>query len=144
MTAEHLCVLPFSALTERRLQQFCLRAGRRFQSEFAIGIRGRDPALRRAFDVAFHDQIRLVHFFERAGFFADGDRERIQADRSAIELVNQGFDDSLVPLIEPVAIDLEHRKRAVGQFSGDFPFGFHLHVIAHPAQKIVRGARRAA
>ena len=43
-----------------------------------------------------------------AGFFADCDRERVQTDRTAIKFVNQRFNDALVPLIEPVAIDLEH------------------------------------
>ena len=70
------------------LQQFRLRAGRRFESELAISVCSGDPALRRAFDVTFHDQVRLVHFFDRAGFFAYRDCERIQTDGSAIELVN--------------------------------------------------------
>src|SRR5262249_42898181 len=70
------------------LQELRLRTGRRFESELAISIGCGDPALRRAFDVAFHDQIRLVHFFNRAGFFAYRDCERTQTNRSAIELVN--------------------------------------------------------
>ena len=127
------------------LQKLILLApGRRLQSELAIRVRRRDAALRRAFDVAFHDQVRLVHFLERARFFADRDGERIQADRTAIEFVDKRFDDALVPLIEAVAVDLEHGQRAVGQFRGDFAVGLHLDVIAHPAQQIICCARRAA
>ena len=58
--------------------------------------------------------------------------------------MDQRFDDPLVPLIEAIAIDLEHGERAVGEFGGDFSFSFHLHIVAHPAQKIVCGAWRAA
>src|SRR4029077_13323556 len=85
---------------------------------------------------------RLVHFFERAGFFADGDSEGIQTDRATVEFVNQRFDDALVPLIKPIAIDLEHGERPISNFAIDAAVGSHLGVIAHPAQKIVRGAWR--
>ena len=47
-------------------------------------------------------------------------------------------------MIEAVAIDLEHRERAVGQFGGDFAFGLYLDIIAYPAQEIIRCARRPA
>ena len=54
--------------------------------------------------------------------------------------MDQRFDDPFVPLIEPVAIDLEHGQGAVRQVRGDFAVGFDLDVIAHPAQKIIRRA----
>ena len=100
--------------------------------------------MRRALDIAFHDQIRLVHFFERARFFADRDRERTQTHRSAIKFVDERFDDPLVPLIETIAIDLQHRQRAIGQVGGDFSIGFYLHKIADPAEQIIGRARRAS
>src|SRR5439155_17834599 len=62
------------------LQKLCLRTGRRFEPELAIRVRRRNATLRGALDVPFHDQIRLIHFLEGAGFFADRDRERIQTD----------------------------------------------------------------
>ena len=58
--------------------------------------------------------------------------------------MDQGFDDAFVPLIESVAIDLEHGERAVCKFRSDFTFGFDLHVIANPTQQIVRRARGPA
>ena len=88
---------------------FRLRAARRLQPQFAIRIRHRDAALRRALDVTFHDQIRFVHFLERARFFTDCDCERIQPNRTAVKFVNERFDNALVPLIETVAVDLQHR-----------------------------------
>src|SRR5437870_1006100 len=44
-------------------EQLVLRAGGRLEPELAIRIRRRDATLCRAFDVTFHDQIWLVHFF---------------------------------------------------------------------------------
>src|ERR1041385_9131997 len=81
-------------------KQFVLSTDRNFEAELPVRIRHRDAALRRALDVAFHDQIRLVHFLERACFFAHRDRQRIQSNRSAVKLVDQRLDDSLVPLIK--------------------------------------------
>ena len=86
-----------------------MRASRRLQSQLTIRIWHRDAPLRCALDVTFHDQVRFVYFFERARFFPDRDCERIQTDRTAIKFVDERFDDALVPLIETVAIDLEHR-----------------------------------
>src|SRR3954464_9837937 len=47
------------AAQKSALQKLCLHAARHFQSELAIGVCGGNASLRRAFDVAFHDQIRL-------------------------------------------------------------------------------------
>src|SRR5947208_16838645 len=58
------------------LKEFPLRAARRFQTELPIRVRHRHATLRRALDVTLHDQIGLVHFFKRARFFADRDRQR--------------------------------------------------------------------
>src|SRR5215831_15289830 len=94
--------LPGSSLAK----QLCLRAGRRFNPELAIGVCGGDAPLRRPFYVAFHDQIGLVDFLNCAGFFSHRDRERSQSNGAAVEFMDQGFDDAFVPLIESVAIDL--------------------------------------
>src|SRR5438552_18884159 len=85
-----------------RLEKLALRAGRRFQPKLPIRIRGCDAALRGPLDVTFHDQIRLVHFLERARFFPDRDGERIQSNRATTEFVDQRIDDEFVPLLEPV------------------------------------------
>ena len=96
-----------SLLSQSPLQQLGLHPCRLFQSELAIRVWGGDATLRSPFDVALHDQVRLVHFFERPSFFANRDCERIQTDGTATELVNQRFNDALVPLVEAVAVDLE-------------------------------------
>src|SRR3954471_4294945 len=57
-------------LTSKQLR---LRSNRWLQSELPIRIRQRDATLRCPLNVAFHDQVGLVHFFERAGFFTDRD-----------------------------------------------------------------------
>src|SRR5947207_463953 len=130
-------MLPGTSPSTSLAEQLALRAGGRFEAELAVGVCSGDAALRCALDIAFHNQIRLVYFLNRAGFFAYCDRQRIQTNGTAVEFVDQCFDDALVPLIEPVAIDLQHGEGAICEFRGDFSFGFHLHVIAHPTQQIV-------
>lgn len=46
-----------------------------FDACFARAQFSGDPALGGAFEVAFHDEVRLVDFFECIGFFAYGDGE---------------------------------------------------------------------
>src|SRR5215211_815702 len=69
-------------------KQFCLRTGGHFQSELAIGVCGGNAALRRAFDVAFHDQIGLIDFLECAGFFADRYCQRSEPNRPTVEFMD--------------------------------------------------------
>ena len=56
--------------------------------------------------------------------------------------MDQRLDDALVPLIEAIAIDLQHRERGVGHVLVDLALRFDLGVIAHPPEQIVRSARR--
>src|SRR5438270_12969526 len=92
--------LPQFAEVPSRLEELALGAGWRFQPELAIGIWGGDTALRRPFNIAFHDQIRLVYFLERARFFPDRDGKRTQSNRTAAKFVDQRFNDPFVPLIK--------------------------------------------
>lgn len=46
-----------------------------FETEFAIGPWKCRPTLRRALDIALHDEVRLMHFFQSSGIFADGHRQ---------------------------------------------------------------------
>src|SRR6185369_4981543 len=58
----------------------------RLQPEFSVAQLRGDAALRRALEVAFHDQIRLVHFLERIRLLAHRDRQRAHADGASPEL----------------------------------------------------------
>ena len=77
------------AFHRNALQKLRLRAGGRwFKAELAIGVRGSDAALRRAFNVTFHDEIWLIHFFDRAGLLADRNCQRVQTDWTTIKFLN--------------------------------------------------------
>ena len=58
--------------------------------------------------------------------------------------MENGSEDALVHLVESVLVDVEHGEGLVGDVPGDPVVGFHLGVIAHPAQQVVGDARRAA
>ena len=98
--------------TTRRSGKKLHVALRRREAEFAIRDRHGDAALRGAFDVALHDEIRLVHFLERARLLADGDGERVHADGAAGEF--RGSRASRMRLSissKPSRVDVEHRER---------------------------------
>jgi hypothetical protein len=59
------------------------RSGGRGESDFLVGAIHGDTALGGAGEVALHDEVRFVDFFEGAGFFADGDGEGVEADGAA-------------------------------------------------------------
>ena len=56
-----------------RSEEAGLLGGVGLEAEFLVAEFGGDAALGGAFEVAFHDEVGLVDFFEGVGFFADGD-----------------------------------------------------------------------
>ena len=60
----------------RASKQTGLIAGRGPETQFCITQFRRDAALRRSFQVAFHDQVRLINFFDRVRLFPDRHGER--------------------------------------------------------------------
>src|SRR5215510_5750157 len=80
-----------SALAE----QGWLTARRDFQTELLkTQFRGY-AALRGAFEIAFHDQVRFINFLKRVGLFAHSDGQRTDPDRTAAELRDDRFEDAL-------------------------------------------------
>src|SRR5207237_4460035 len=47
------------------------------------------------------------------------------------------------PLIEPIAIYLEHGECTICQFSIYFSVSFDVNIIAHPPEKVIGGPRRS-
>src|SRR5688500_11374414 len=84
------------------LKQSRLSAFGRLEPELLVAEFGGDAALRGALQVTLHDQVRLVDFFQSVRLFADGDREGVDADGTAAEFDDHGFEDSLVHFFEAV------------------------------------------
>src|ERR1035441_6892307 len=82
-------------------KQFWLIPGS-LQPQFLIAQLRRDAALRRAVEVAFHDEIRLIDLLDGVRLLDDGHGERIHAHRPAAKLCDDGFEDALVHFVEAV------------------------------------------
>src|SRR3954471_665999 len=135
--------LPATASEERLL----LRAGAgvgRIEPEVTIRLGGGDASARSALEESVLDEERLIHFLERARVLADGGGYCADADRSALELLDDGLEDSRVHVVEPELIDLEQLQRVGGDLAIDFPAGLHLGEVADASQQPVGDARRAA
>jgi len=97
-----------------------------------------DTAARCAHDEALLNQERLEHVFDRVAFFADCGCKRVEADRAAAELLQNGQQQPPVHRIEPFAIDVQHIERAGSHLRGDAAVAAHLGKVAHTAQQPVR------
>src|SRR5206468_6017969 len=129
------------------LQQLLLRGGRRRAHpppEVRVRERRRDAPLRRAREEALLDEEGLVDVLNRVALLADGRGERVDPDRPAAELVDDGEEEGAVHLIEPRLVDVEQGERIARDGPRDPPLGTHLGEVAHAAQQPVRDARRAA
>src|SRR5207244_829668 len=79
--------LPRKALASF-VEQFVLRSAYgRLEPELPIGVWQRHSSLRGPFDVTFHNQVRLIYFFERSRFLADCYGKRAQSHRATVELM---------------------------------------------------------
>src|SRR3954470_8331722 len=68
--------------------QRCARALRHFQAEMLVGVAGGDAAARGAHDEALLDQVWLDHVLDRAAFLPERRRETFDADRAAVEFLD--------------------------------------------------------
>ena len=71
-------------------------------------------------------------------------REAVDADRSAVEALDDRRQELAIERVEALAVDLQQIERRVGDRFVDAAVGAHLRVVAHPAQQAVGDARRAA
>jgi hypothetical protein len=112
------------------------------EPEVSPGRRRGDPTPRSAGDEPDADQERLDHRLDGLGFFPDGDRERVQADRSPVEPGEHRLEHRAVESVQPVLVDVVelegalHRGHAV-------PGAVHEGVVPDAAEQTVRDARRA-
>src|SRR6059058_6252146 len=75
---------------------------------------GRAPA-RGALDQSLGQQEGLVHVLERVGLLPHGDRQRREADWSAVELLAERAQDLAIQPVEPASVDFQHLQCALGR-----------------------------
>ena len=78
-----------------------------------------------------------MHFLDGSRVFTDGDGKGIQSDRTAVEFVDENFQQPLVHFIKALGIDLDHRQRGVGDFSVDMAGATDLGEVANPAEQCI-------
>src|SRR5262249_28469419 len=96
------------------LQQLSLAdrtAARLAPPEVSERARGRDASARRAVEEALLDQEGLVDVLDRALVLAHARRERLEADRTARVLVDQGQQELAVHAVEAGRVDAETLER---------------------------------
>ena len=86
-----------------------------------------------AIQESFLDQKWLIDFLDGAAFFSYCNSYRVQADWAAIELLNDGKQDSLIHLIESMLIDLKRFEREVCNCFCDPAIAFYLSKISRTA-----------
>ena len=96
-------------------------------------------AARRARQKADLHQIRLVDILERHGFLADGRRQRLQTDRPAAVIADNGRQHPAIDGVETQIIDLEPSERVVGRLAGDDAVIIELREVAHTPKRSRRG-----
>ena len=80
-----------------------------------MGAAGCDAPARRAHEQALLDEVRLAHVLERVALLGAGGGERLDADRAAVELLDDRAQQRAVELVEPELVDAKTgraRRRA--------------------------------
>jgi hypothetical protein len=109
-----------------------------------IGALRGDAAARRAGNEPLLQEVGLVDIANRVGLLADRGSQRIDSDRTAVELVDYRGEDRAVHLVEATRIDLEQFQRAQGHFARHYRRLIDLGEIPHPPQQTICNPWRAA
>ena len=84
-----------------------------------------------------------MYVLDGAALLADGRGQTFDADRSAIEFLDDGLQKSPVQRIESVRVDLKNVHRMPGYCVGDDAVALYFSEIAHTTQQPVRDTGRA-
>lgn len=125
-------------------QSRLIGAGEGFQSDGRVAFRGEDAAFAGALQVALLDEERFVHFFERFGFFADGDGDGADADGAAAVVFGHDAEHAFVHFVEAGGVDFKELEGGGGDGLGDAAVGALLGVVADEVDEVVGDARGAA
>src|SRR5262245_37127802 len=114
------------------------------EAEVAEGVRGQQPAARRALDEALLDHERLDDLLDRVARLRERRSDGLDPDRAAAVVLGDHRDVAPVHGVEASAIDLERMQRLVGGAPVDRVHAVDECEIAHPPQQPAGDARRAA
>src|ERR687896_1357946 len=103
-----------------------------------------NPPPRRPLDEAELEEVGLVDVLDRVGLLAEGDRQRGEADGTAVELVEDGPEKLAVDPLEALAVHLEQRERFPGDCKRDHSVVSYLGHVPHPSQDAIGYSRGAA
>src|SRR5580658_4866937 len=103
-----------------------------------------DAAARSPRQKTLLQQVRFVNFLDGVGFFADRRGQALDADRSAVELVDYRTENRTVHLVEAGRVDFEQLERAQRNLARDDRRLVDLREVADAAQQAVYDSRRAA
>src|SRR6185436_14824163 len=84
----------------------------------------------------------LVYLFDRVRVFADCRADRVQADRTPIELLDDRLQNARVHVVEPEHVDVEQLQRLLRNRLGNHPAGLYLRIVANTTQQTIGDARR--
>ena len=118
--------------------------GERGFAEMLVGKEGGFASARGALDEAFLDEVRFIDILDGTGIFAHRCRDRIESDRAATELIDDGREQFVVDLIETEGIDIEGFEGILGDLQVDRTISLDLRKITYAAKEGVGYTGRTA
>src|SRR5215813_4895215 len=86
----------------------------------------------------------LVDLLDGVRIFADRRADRVQADRTTIELLDDRLENACIHVVEAEHVHVEQLERLVGDWLRDDALVLHLSEVAYTSQQTVGNARRSA
>ena len=114
-----------------------------FQAQVPVNGGSGDAATQGALQIALLDKIGFEYVLDGVLGFANRGSEVVHPHRTTTKLVDDGHNELLVHQVEADGIHVEQGQGGIGRGPGDAAIGFHLGVVAHPAQQPVGDSGRA-
>src|SRR3712207_124445 len=102
------------------------------------------PSARCTLHKTLFDKERLIDLLDGSGVFAQRGSDGSQSHRTSFKLVDNGAQNLVVYLVEPVAVDVQRFEREPGNVRIDGACPFHLRKVPHTAKQGIGYTRSAA
>src|SRR5262245_7179667 len=119
--------------------------GRRSEgnAKVLVGESGDDASSGCALKKADLEKIGLVHVLNGIDFFAQNGSDRVYANRTAIESLDDRAKQLAIDFVEALGIDIHQLQCVVRDFRRDASVSLDLRVVANPLEQPVRDAWRS-
>src|SRR5262245_25237921 len=87
-------------------------------AEVSIGVRRRDPPARRALQEAVLYEEGLVYLFDCRHVLTDRRADVVEADRSAVEFLDDRLENSRIHVVETKLVHVDHSKELASDLAG--------------------------